>query len=265
MRHKSAALGRLLPWLAAESPDEFNAYQCAHSRNAEASLKKRPLLASFVGLGNGKDCFVGIYENLGAAPITETEFLAKPEQQRLFTAGYAHNPWRDGTLWFDLQRTNFMEELSGRLLVRWSGGRNYARLAENNEFPIVAILEDSALAEDMPEWRDLILTWNELQSLPSSWADVLRQWRGIYFIWDERDGLGYVGAAYGHDNLLGRWLNYAKTGHGQNRDLLHRDPAYFRFAILERLSPDMDADDVVRRENSWKLRLHTRTHGLNAN
>jgi len=100
---------------------------------------------------------------------------------------------------------------------------------------------------------------------PSTWKAALRQWRGIYFIFDESDGQGYVGAAYGTDNLLGRWLNYAARGHGGNKELRKRDPGHFRFSILERVSPDMEAADVIRLESSWKDRLHTRKFGMNEN
>lgn len=79
-------------------------------------------------------------------------------------------------------------------------------------------------------------------------------------------GHGYVGSASGEGNLLGRWLNYAASGHGDNALLRGRDPLNFRFSILQRLSPDMGADDVIRIEANWKDRLHTRKpHGLNEN
>jgi hypothetical protein len=64
----------------------------------------------------------------------------------------------------------------------------------------------------------------------------------------------------------GRWVGYAATGHGGNRLLRQRDPKHFRFSILQRVSPDMDATDVIRIEASWKDRLHTRhPWGLNDN
>jgi hypothetical protein len=49
--------------------------------------------------------------------------------------------------------------------------------------------------------------------------------------------------------------------------LLHkRDPRNFRFTILQRVSPDMDANDVIPLEGPWKDRLHTcPPHGLNDN
>jgi len=42
--------------------------------------------------------------------------------------------------------------------------------------------------------------------------------------------------------------------------------AAFIFTILQRVSPDMEPDDVIRLESSWKQRLHTRQpYGLNDN
>jgi hypothetical protein len=117
----------------------------------------------------------------------------------------------------------------------------------------------------MPTWDNLILTWEELKILPRSWKDKMSQWRGIYYILDASDGKGYVGAAYGNENILGRWLNYAASGHGGNKELRKRDPANFRFSILESLALGLDKDAVIGRENSWKVRLHTRDRGLNDN
>jgi hypothetical protein len=110
------------------------------------------------------------------------------------------------------------------------------------------------------------LAWPHLGVLPSRWKSDLSQWRGVYFIFDISDAKGYVGSAYGEDNLLGRWLNYAARGHGGNSLLRPRDPRNFQFTNLERVSPDMNADDIVKLEASWKRRLHTlQPYGLNEN
>lgn len=102
--------------------------------------------------------------------------------------------------------------------------------------------------------------------LPKRWQAKLAEWRGIYFIFDTSDGKGYIGSAYGAENILGRWRQYAASGHGGNRMLRKRDPQKFRFTILELVSPIMEADEVIRRESSWKDRLHTRQpYGLNDN
>jgi hypothetical protein len=127
-------------------------------------------------------------------------------------------------------------------------------------------LEESLLDAAMPSWRAITLSWQELQVLPTKWRSALSHWRGIYYIFDISDGKGYVGAAYGFENILGRWLNYAVSGHGGNMQLRKRSPHNFCFSILERVSPDMEAEEAVRLENSWKDRLHTRApFGLNEN
>jgi hypothetical protein len=108
-------------------------------------------------------------------------------------------------------------------------------------------------------------TLNEWRVLARRWRDALEHWRGIYFILDASDGRGYTGSAYADTNILGRWLDYAASGHCGNVQLRGRDPQTFRFSILERVSPDLSAEEVIRREASWKTRLHTREFGLNSN
>jgi len=104
------------------------------------------------------------------------------------------------------------------------------------------------------------------KSSASAVSEQTTKQRGIYYIFDTSAEKGYVGSAYGADNLLGRWQNYATSGHGGNRLLKQRDPHQFRFTILELVAPNMEADEVIRLESTWKERLHTRQpHGLNDN
>ena len=118
----------------------------------------------------------------------------------------------------------------------------------------------------MKKWDELELTWSQLSVLPKRWQATLAEWRGIYYIFDASDGKGYVGSAYGSSNLVGRWRNYAASGHGGNRLLRERDSQNFHFTILELVSPTMEFDEVIRRESTWKERLHTRKpNGLNDN
>ena len=132
--------------------------------------------------------------------------------------------------------------------------------------PVLSILEESVLDGKMPEWNEINLSWQDLGILPPSWKNALSQWRGIYYIFDSADGKGYIGSAYGETNIFGRWLNYAHRGHGGNKFLKQRDPNNFHFSILQRVSPDMSVPELIRLENSWKERLHTRhPFGLNDN
>lgn len=182
--------------------------------------------------------------------------------------GFTEESGRSSCLWFDLtMQKEFYPTWCGKLVVRWPPPeRSWWRRAHKNDFPILTILEESALVSAIPDWNSISLRWEELRILPAHWKAALSQWRGIYYIFDASDGKGYVGSAYGDKNLLGRWLNYSVSGHGGNALLRKRDPQHFQFSILERVSPDMNAEDMVQLESSWKNRLHTRApRGLNDN
>lgn len=141
-------------------------------------------------------------------------------------------------------------------------------LYPRNLFSMIdAVLEDSGLDAAMKKWDQIDSTWEELSVLPTRLKSKLSEWRGIYYIFDTSDRKGYVGSAYGESNLLGRWLNYAARGDGGNKLLRSpRDPRKFRFTILQRVSPDMNATEVTQLEKSWKIRLHTHApDGLNDN
>ena len=161
----------------------------------------------------------------------------------------------------------FCASWKGKLIVKWPLPElSWWRRAHRNKFPILAILEESALVSAMPEWDNIVVKWEVLSVLPMRWKSALSEWRRIYYICDTSDGKGYVGSAYGDTNLLGRWQTYAALGHGGNALLRKRDPQHFRFSILQRVSPDTDARAVIRLEGTWKDRLHTRSpHGLNDN
>jgi len=271
-RPKQPKLRKVLPWLAEENPKVFNAYQQTQKPKAEKAMQQAKSVASFIGHESGKAVFVGLYKVNGYESLSFDQYRKEPTLSEL-TEKYEMEGMtdeHDKTLWFDLVLLEFYSKWKGKLIIRWPGGeRCWYRWADRkkNEFEILAITEDSILVSEMPEWNQLILTWSELKYLPEKWRDKLSQWRGIYFIIDVSDGKGYVGAAYGHDNLLGRWLNYAKSGHGDNKQLRNRNPENFRFSILQRVSPDIEPSEVQFIEKTWKDRLHTRERevGLNDN
>lgn len=271
LRHRpwETEFRRVLPWLANDRPDLFNAYQQTQTRNVERAMHRATYVASFVGHEAGRAVFVGLYENQDSKPLTYKQYWKVPailELSDLGMSGFDESDERETIDWFELKLLKFRQEWKGRLIVDWPGlERSWYRWSDRNVVPISAILEESMLDKEMPEWNELVLTWNELKLLPRKWRITLSQWRGIYFILDATDGRGYVGAAYGKDNILGRWLNYASTRHGGNKQLKKRDPDNLRFSILQRVSPDMEQDDIVNLEAKWKVRLHTREFGLNDN
>ncbi|HBK45378.1 MAG TPA: hypothetical protein DDZ67_02865 [Xanthomonadaceae bacterium] len=269
LRHRpyEPALRRLFPWLIAERRELFDAYQRTHGRPVESSVERAAYVASFFGHEAGKALFVGLYRVAGQARISRDQYWAMPEHQQLAALGMVGMNERDACLLFELESLAAMSEWSGRLVCGWPGlERAWRRWAGNNVFPVHAIAEENLLVAPMPSWRDLVVDWGQLQVLPSSWRAALRQWRGVYYIRDRGSGKGYVGSACGQENLLGRWLNYAASGHGGNRLLRGLDPDRFGFSILQLVAQDTAMDEVVALEQSWKLRLHTREpDGLNRN
>jgi hypothetical protein len=273
LRHRpfETELNKVLPWLAAERPDVFNAYQQTQSEKLEKAMLGAAYVASFIGREAGKALFIGLYSVGASKPLTFEQYWQVPahiEMKKDFgMKGFSRDEGRSTVLWFDLVLTDFYAHWKGKLIVGWPPPeRSWWRRAHRNEMPVLTILQDSALDTLMPPWYEISLTWQQLGVLPRRWKDVLTEWRGIYYIFDTSDGKGYVGSAYGQENLLGRWMNYAASGHGGNRLLKKRDPKHFVFTILERVSPDMKAEDIIRLESTWKERLHTREgFGLNDN
>ena len=270
LRHRPSEpkLNEVLPGLAAEKPDVFNAYQQTQGEKLEKTMTGAAYVASFIGHEPGKALFVGLYSIGATKPLTREEYWEVPayiEMKKFGMEGFGDD--RSSVLWFDLVPTEFYASWKGKLIVEWPPPeRSWWRRAHRNTMPVLAILEDSALVAAMPKWDNMALDWAKLSILPVRWRSALSQWRGIYYIFDTSDGKGYVGSAYGEGNLLGRWLGYAASGHGGNTLLRKRDPQHFRFTILELVSPGMDAKDVIRLEGTWKERLHTRQpHGLNDN
>ena len=266
MRHTPTEkkLARVMPFLVSERPDLFNAYQCTQAPRTGNSMQRRDYLASFLGLESGRATFIGIYEIGDGNIAIPNDYWADPKNKELRDLGM--NSENREVMVFDMKPTNLLKNLSGRLEIEWTKPNvSWYRLADTNILPVLAIHTEGIFDAGMPDWQDLILSWRELAVLPSSWKSALQQWRGVYLIFDESDGRGYVGSAYGTDNILGRWLGYAASGHGGNKRLKLRDPNNFRFSILQRVSPDMPSDEVIEIEASWKKRLHARDYGLNAN
>lgn len=268
-------LRKILPRLAADYPDVFNAYQSTQPPRTEAQMLGSKYVASFIGLEKRKGTaeqtavFVGLYKVGKHRPLTHREFWKRPAFQQLKEygmRGFVEGD-RPSILWFDLTIMDFYKQWKGKLVIEWPRPAiTWSRFANNAEFPIHAIVEDSILHQAMPDWRDCIWSWTELHALPNEWRKTLGHWRGIYCIFDQSDGKAYVGAAYGEDNILGRWEHYQASGHGGNVLLRERSPANFIFSILERVSPDMEPNEVIDLETNWKERLHTRTpFGLNDN
>lgn len=271
-RHRpwETALNGVFDWIVAERRDLFECYQSTHAANTEAALSRATHVASFIRYKPKKALFVGLYKIDATRKLSVEEYQSRPLHRELMDFGMGGrkaSDGRDAVIEFTMLDTGWYAQWSRRLIVSWPGlERSWYRWADRNHFTVDAIAEEPLLISPMPDWHELALDWHELGLLPSAWQAALRQWRGVYLIIDKSDGFQYVGAAYGRDNILQRWLEYARTGHGGNKLLRERDSRNFVFSILQRVSPDLPDGDVVDLEKSWKLRLRSRApFGLNEN
>lgn len=257
----------MLPWLVEERPELWLAYQRIQWKSLESAMQKASHVASFIGQEPGHATFAGIYRIGPSKVLDHAGYCAFPGNSELAELGLSGRaPDMPDCRAFELDLLEHYRDWVGRLTITWPKPyQNWWRWAGRGSFPVQTIESECRFKRDIPQWRDLVLSWNELRCIPASWKAFLASWRGIYLIHDCERRSGYVGSAGGSDNILGRWLGYAATGHGGNRELRKSNPDALRFSILERTSPDLDLAELVALENSWKERLHTREFGLNAN
>lgn len=269
---KERELRRWLASLVVDAPELFNAYQNNHKERVEATLKVRKYMASFVDDGAGAILFVGLYAINAWEDRTAAELDADPAnralQARFGTKNFAKAAVAEGrATWsiFDFAPLAALADLRGRVVIDYRPTQMYVRLAENLDPEILEVRRQARFAPPAPDWRDFIVTAEELKNLHQGWAQALLHWRGVYLIVGERDGERYVGSAYGEQNLLGRWQAHVAREKGVTAELGLRDTSLFRFSILQLLLHDATADEVIAAENTWKDRLHTRKWGLNKN
>ncbi len=77
----------MLPWLAAEHAEMFNAYQQTQRPIVEKALLTVHHIAAFIGQEPSRAIFVGLYQRVGEELISRQDFYAKPEVQRLVGLG----------------------------------------------------------------------------------------------------------------------------------------------------------------------------------
>lgn len=255
-----------------DHPDLFELYQDNHPKGPEATLRARKYAASFVVNDLGEARFVAIYRVRGWTHHSYAELAADPRRMALAeqitgeSLTFFDGNDGAGRSVFDLDLLPDFAALKGRLIVPRPAGRAYVRLAENCALPITRIEQEARFIPPMPSWDALVMMAEDIRTISQAWADKMSQWRGIYHIVDQSDGARYVGAAYGEQNILGRWRAHVQRDHGVTVELSKRDPRDFRFSILELLAPNAVMEDVVIREASWKERLATRIlGGLNKN
>lgn len=179
---------------------------------------------------------------------------------------------------YNLAPVSGANSLSGRLHVRFekSARANYRNMETLDDQIIVSSLVETPRGFlRFQSYKTTRLNFRKLrlmaQERPEDWQTALSAVGGVYLITHE-NGAQYVGSASGETGFWGRWLNYASTGHGDNQlmiETLGPDALVganaLQFSILETFDPSTPREDILLRENWWKVTLGSRAHGLNLN
>src|SRR6056297_2334867 len=127
-------------------------------------------LACFIGHAPGKALFVGLYE-IGNDNKRHNAEEVSEWYKILEQYGWRKYAFKQSRVIFDLTGpTDFCSAWKGKLIVEWPPPeRSWWRRAHRNTMPVHAILEDSALVDGMPAWRELVLSWTDLAVMPTRW------------------------------------------------------------------------------------------------
>ncbi len=211
--------------------------------------------------------------------------ISMPEKNRWLFAGVHDSlgckPRKEKSTCFryNLRRRETTNSLCGRLIIDFQRpGRNSYLLAKNwiDQLHVSEIRPQRLQVAEFPGYTQTILTKKELdiivkQQVPS-WKSALSSISGVYVIADRRTGKLYIGSATGEHGIWGRWCQYAKTGHGNNKELRallkEKGNGYasnFQYGILETADSRASEHDIITRETHWKDLLLAKPHGYNAN
>lgn len=172
-----------------------------------------------------------------------------------------------------------LEHLTGRAIMRFEKkfrasylrGKKYA-----DRFVVSEMREQRMSVGDFPGYNSVLLSYRLLctivrEDLPS-WKSALSNVSGVYIITDTHTGKQYVGSACGGDGLWQRWIAYANSGHGGNKELKEllqsngKDYVhYLQFSVLEVCDLNASQEYVFDRETHWKNVLCSRKFGYNQN
>ena len=127
----------------------------------------------------------------------------------------------------------------------------------------------------------MILSFPQLKKVveDKDWKSKLESVNCVYLILDNKTGKQYVGVTYKDmkpgvkNGILGRWTEYAQTGHGNNKLLIEKlakeglnyAEQNFQWTILETLPLNVIPKVAIDRETLYKRKFGTREHGYNEN
>lgn len=176
---------------------------------------------------------------------------------------------------FIIEKLDTFNDYEEKMIIEWGkSARSWAQKG-TTEKPIVAIQAKNL--KIFEGFEKLILSFDELKEIVEgakvheNWHTALSSVYAVYLITDTEGGMQYIGSAYGKNGLLGRWSEYVKTKHGNNKKIIKLLEEYpnryrkFQYSVLQILPKNLSEEEVIDVEKLWKDKLHTKEFGLNDN
>jgi hypothetical protein len=123
-------------------------------------------------------------------------------------------------------------------------------------------LRASGAEPSYPGHSKFLAQLSEIETLPSSWGQILTNAKGIYLLTCPQTKEQYVGGAFSDGGFLARWLMHASR-QGDAAAFRARAPSDYRVSILEVAGSLATDADIVEMEQRWKDKLQSREMGLN--
>ncbi len=192
--------------------------------------------------------------------------------------GVARGTWKESPCYrYSTRELDGLEHLTGKAIVQFDKTFRASYLRGEkyvDRLLVAAIREQRMTIGDFPGYNSVLLSYHMLKTVlreaNPSWRTGLANVAGVYVITDISDGKLYVGSAFGGEGIWQRWSEYAKTGHGGNKELRallrQNGDGYadsFQFSLLEVCDLSSSDDYVLARESHWKTVLRSREFGLN--
>jgi hypothetical protein len=230
------------------------------SEQSDSKMKNVDYLVVFLA-EEGCECrFIGVYRNYGPKRATS-----------------------NGVSEYAIEEVEGFEGLKDKVVIDWGKG-TLSWMQNWQSTKNVRRIDQVNTGDDIPyfiRYEDVILSFSQLQKVveDKEWKSKLESLNCVYMILDKETGKQYVGVTYKDmkpgikNGILGRWTEYAKTGHGNNKLLVallaEKGISYadqnFQWTILETLPLNVTPKVAIDRESLYKKKFGTREHGYNEN
>ena len=230
------------------------------SEQSDSKMKNVDYLVVFLA-EEGCECrFIGVYRNYGPKRATG-----------------------NGVSEYAIEEVEGFEGLKDKVVIDWGKG-TLSWMQNWQSTKNVRRIDQVNTGDDIPyfiRYEDVILSFSQLQKVveDKEWKSKLESLNCVYIILDKETGKQYVGVTYKDmkpgikNGILGRWTEYAKTGHGNNKLLVallaEKGISYadqnFQWTILETLPLNVTPKVAIDRESLYKKKFGTREHGYNEN